>query len=159
MQSRERTPEMKSSHLETLEHRLLFAATLLNEKLTVDGTAAADSITLNTSGTQIDVNLNGTHSFFNLSDVKTIAVNGLELADTITVNVNRPTTVTGGTGDDVISTSAGADTITWNSNDGNDAIDTSTGADSLVINGASDNESYDLSAVGNSIRVTRDLGN
>src|SRR4051812_7528063 len=74
-------------HLETLEHRLLFAAAIVNEKLTVDGTAGADTITLNTVGTQIDLNINGVDSLFNSNDVKTIVVNGLDMADTIAVNV------------------------------------------------------------------------
>src|SRR5262245_14735632 len=87
---------LRGAHLESLEHRMLLAAAVTNGSLVVDGTTGVDAIAVTTSGNQIVVTINGQQSQFDPTTVGSIAVNGLDQGDTISVSVNRPTTVTGG---------------------------------------------------------------
>jgi Ca2+-binding RTX toxin-like protein len=165
-------------HLEALELRRLLDATLDNGTLTVTGTDAADAFTINLVNDQI-VFENGNESPFDAGAVTSIVIDALGGNDTITVNVDRPTTIRGGAGDDTVtggpgadsvigqtgadtaSLGAGDDTFEWNPGDGNDAVDGQDGSDTMLFNGSAGDELFTVNPGATPTRVlfTRSLGN
>jgi Ca2+-binding RTX toxin-like protein len=118
---------------ETMETRRMLAATavLASGTLTITGTGSADTITLNKSGTKLNVVLNGTTKQFTYSSVNKIVaeLNEGDDAFTATSAVNKPMEVQG---------RAGRDTITGGSNNDRlyggslgDVLNGGAGADSL----------------------------
>jgi Ca2+-binding RTX toxin-like protein len=65
--------------------------------------------------------------------------------------------VTGGRGDDTALLGAGNDTFVWNPGDGSDIVEGEDGFDTMVFNGANIAEKIDLSANGARLRFTRDV--
>lgn len=130
--------------LEGLESRTLLAADLLNGTLTVVGTNGNDSIQVQVASAgpnagQLQVDMNGSQSFFDPAQVTAIQIFGLKGNDTITVddNVTVNTSISGGKGNDTIKGGSGNDTI--HGNVGNDTIHGSAGND--VIFGDNGNDS------------------
>ena len=67
--------------------------------------------------------------------------------------------ITGGRGNDLLFGDGGLDNFIWNPGDASDTIDGGTGVDRLIFNGSNANENIALSAIGNHLRLTRDVGN
>ncbi|HQY87426.1 MAG TPA: hypothetical protein PK402_02130, partial [Tepidisphaeraceae bacterium] len=97
----------RRSILESLERRQLLA------QLVIDGTSAADVITLSLDGANVVVDLNGTISTHADTGVTSILINGLEGADTINIESNgaNQTTINGGDGLDVVKLSPTANNL------------------------------------------------
>ena len=79
-------------------------------------------------------------------------------ADTLIGGDNNDT-IDGNQGDDVALLGAGNDTFQWDPGDGNDTIEGQSEIDTLVFNGSNSGESLEVSANGGRVRVTRNLGN
>ena len=169
---------MHHGQFEALEQRTLLTVTLDNGLVTVIGTDANDNIQINPNGAQIEVNLNAAISPFDAALINQIRIEALGGADTIAVNVNRPTTILGGAGNDNITGSDGGaddvfgntgadtfagrggnDTFTWNPGDGNDVIDGDAGNDTHVFNGSNGDEIMNATPNGTRVTFTRNLGN
>ncbi len=149
----------------------------------VNGTAAADSITVSGSGTSATVS--GLAAKVSISQAEgandSLQVNGLAGNDTVDASKLHAgvlsLTLNGGDGDDVLTGSAGNDliiggrgndtafmgagddTFVWNPGDGSDTVEGQGGQDTLQFNGANVNENIDLSANGSRLRLFRDVGN
>ena len=169
---------MRPNQFETLEFRTFLDATLNNGLLTVTGTDNAEAITVNPQAAQFIVDIGGVQTPFTAADVQQISISALGGNDTVTVNVNRPTTILGGAGNDVITGSDGGsdnvlgntgadtffgrggdDTFTWNPGDGNDAIDGDAGTDTHIFNGSNGDEIMTVAPNGARVTLTRNLGN
>ena len=146
--------------------------------VTATATDAAETILVSQAGDQIIVDINGNQTPFDADDVQSISIDALGGNDTITVNVNRPTTILGGAGNDTITGSdGGADLVTgqqgadtffgrggddefiWNPGDGNDIIDGNDGNDTHTFNGSAGNEIMAVAPNGARVLLTRNLGN
>jgi Ca2+-binding RTX toxin-like protein len=146
--------------------------------VTVTGSNAAETILVSQVATQIIVDIDGNQTPFDADDVLSLSINALGGNDTITVNVNRPTTILGGAGNDTITGSDGGadfvvgeqgadtfsgrggdDTFVWNPGDGNDVIDGNAGNDTHVFNGSAGNEIIAVAPNGARVLLTRNLGN
>lgn len=93
--------------VETLENRLLLSVTLdpATKTLTINGTAGADTISLQTDGATVNGHDNGTPFSFPDAQVDLILINGLGGNDHISVPINDGAdeiSITGGDGDDTI---------------------------------------------------------
>ena len=152
------------------------------DAVTVNGTAAADSITVSGSGgTAVVAGLSAAvHITHAEGALDSLHVNGLGGNDTINASGLHAgvigLTIDGGDGDDVLTGSAGNDvliggrgsdvafmgagndTFVWNPGDGSDVVEGQTGNDTLQFNGANINENIDLSANGSRLRLFRDVG-
>src|SRR3954454_10130110 len=98
---------MGHNFIERLERRTFLDATLSAGLLTVVGTDNPDTLVINQSGAQIIALINAVPTPFVAADVVSINVDALGGADTITINVNRPTNILGGAGVDLITGSDG----------------------------------------------------
>jgi Ca2+-binding RTX toxin-like protein len=117
------------------------------------------------------VNANGGDDQFsavgNLAALIQITVDGGDGNDTI-LGSNGPDLLIGGAGNDFIDGQQGADVILlgegddvaqWDPGDGSDTIEGQGGNDTLLFNGSNTNEIFDLSAVGQRVRLARNVGN
>jgi Ca2+-binding RTX toxin-like protein len=152
------------------------------DSVSVNGTAAADRISVVSTGSSITVNglpaqvtINGAES-----NNDQLVINGLGGDDTIDASGLRPgqvnltlnggdgndtiigsagnDTVNGGKGNDTAQLGAGNDTFVWNPGDGSDVVEGQDGNDTLVFNGANINENMAISANGGRATLTRDIG-
>ncbi len=165
------------SQLESLACVFL-AAGLNNGPLTVNGTDGADIILISQVGDLIIVDVNGAQTAFDEDDVQEIAIDALGGDDVVTVNVDRPTSILGGAGNDTITGSDGGadnvfgnqgadtffgrggdDVFVWNPGDGNDVIDGDDGVDTHIFNGSGADEIMVVEPNGARVRVTRNVGN
>jgi Ca2+-binding RTX toxin-like protein len=149
----------------------------------VNGTAAADSITISGSGTSavvtglsakvhitqaegandsLQVNGLGGNDTINASRLRAgvigLTLNGGDGDDTLIGSAGNDLII-GGRGSDVAFMGAGDDTFVWNPGDGSDVVEGQGGHDTLQFNGANVGENIDLSANGNRLRLFRDVGN
>ncbi len=152
---------------------------VLNQGLvTATGTDASETILVSQTGDMIVVAIAGNPTPVAADEVQEIRIEALGGNDTITVDVNRPTTILAGAGDDIITGSDGGadlvigqqgvdtfsgrggdDIFIWNPGDGNDIIDGDDGNDTHVFNGAAVNEVMTVEPNSGRVRLTRDLGN
>ena len=101
--------------VESVERRMLMSASLANGVLTVTGTAAADTVEITAGGGTVGVTLNNVEQQFPAAQVTALSVSTGAGDDTITLNYfNVPTTVSGGTGTDVLSLGGFAGNATVN---------------------------------------------
>ena len=115
---------------EALESRRLFAITLANGLLTIEGTEQADMITLTARSSTLSIRVGAERSIVNLDDVDDVLIAGLGGDDRITLGrLNAPAAVDGGDGDDRIAGGRADDILTGG--DGNDRIFGSSGDDQL----------------------------
>lgn len=157
---------------------LFLAVGINNGELTVTGTEGADVIVISQVGTNIVVDVNGVQTPFDAGGVRSIRIDALGGDDHVTVDVDRPTTILGGAGTDVIvgsdggadeviggtgtdtfSGRGGDDVFVWNPGDGSDVVEGGDGFDTMLFVGAAGNETFDASAVGNRVRFFRTPGN
>jgi Ca2+-binding RTX toxin-like protein len=177
---------MLRSLVETLELRTLLDATVSNGLLTVTGTDNAETISVNPQGAQIIVDIGGAQTPFAAADVAQIHIDARGGNDVVNVNVNRPATILGGAGNDVLNggagnelldggdgndridgnggadtslMGAGNDTFVWDPGDGSDIVNGQDGFDTMLFNGSNGNETFDASANGSRLRFFRNLGN
>ncbi|MCI0675664.1 MAG: hypothetical protein L0Y42_07815 [Phycisphaerales bacterium] len=152
---------------------------VINQGLvTVTATDAAETILISQVGDQIIVDINGGQTPFDADDVQAISIDALGGDDIITVNVNRPTTILGGVGNDTITGSDGGadlavgqqgadtfsgrggdDSFVWNPGDGNDLIDGDDGNDTHIFNGSAAAEIIDIEPNGPRVLLTRNIAN
>jgi Ca2+-binding RTX toxin-like protein len=152
------------------------------DTVTVNGTAANDTITVANSGAAVVVN--GLPAQVTINGAGTgdaLVVNGLAGDDTINASalaagrVNL--TINGGLGNDTITGSQGSDLVNggdgndvarlgngndvfvWNPGDDNDTVDGQAGIDTLRFNGANVGETIDISANGTHARLFRNVAN
>jgi Ca2+-binding RTX toxin-like protein len=148
---------------ERLEARRLFAVSLANGILAIDGTDAADAITLSSRGSKLTVRVNSDVQTFKTADVDTIMINALGGDDRISLGRVRIDSIIdggdgndrilGGRGDDVITGGNGDDLI--RGGDGNDALAGGAGNDRLY----GDNGDDDLAGGDGSDLLAGGLGN
>src|SRR5262245_59969252 len=178
---------MTRQHLESLEMRTFLDATLDNGTLKITGSDAADSITVSLDqNNQVIADVNGTQSLFDSNAVTAITIDALAGNDTVTNNVNKPTTVHGGDGDDELNggdaaeqffgdggadrvdgnkghdtahLGEGDDVFVWDPGDGSDVVEGDGGSDELQFNGSAGDEIFDVSANGTRAKFFRNLGN
>jgi Ca2+-binding RTX toxin-like protein len=174
---------MLRHHLESLEVRTLFAVTLDNGTLRITGTDDAETILVTEDGAgQIIVQVTAQpDAQVNAADVNNIDMDALAGDDTITVDVNRPTTIRAGAGNDTITGSDGGadsvigqqgadvaqlrrgdDVFVWNPGDGSDRVDGQDGSDTLTFNGSAGDEIFGAAVDPGDpsrVRFTRNLGN
>jgi Ca2+-binding RTX toxin-like protein len=153
------------------------------DDVTVNGTAAQDSINVVSSGSSVLVNGLAAQTIVSGMDASldTLTVNGLGGDDTINasglhagqiklainggdgndliVGSARDDLVIGGRGADTALLGAGNDTYVWNPGDGSDIVEGQAGTDTLLFNGANVSEKIDISANGGRVRLTRDVAN
>jgi Ca2+-binding RTX toxin-like protein len=125
---------------EALEARRLFAIALSNGILAIDGSDAADTITITSRGSKLTARVNGDVQTFRTGDVSTIMVNALGGDDRVSLGRVKIDSIIdggdgndrvfGGRGDDVITGGAGDDLV--RGGDGNDALAGSAGNDRLL---------------------------
>src|SRR5262245_29261282 len=146
--------------------------------VTITGTAGAETILVSQVGDQIIVDIDGTQTPFDADEVQEISIDALGGDDSITVDVNRPTTILAGAGNDtIIGSDGGADLVTgqqgadtfsgrggddvfiWNPGDGNDIIDGDDGNDTHIFNGSAADEIIDVEPNGARVLLTRNVGN
>jgi Ca2+-binding RTX toxin-like protein len=110
--------------------------------LTMTGGTGADTMSVVTSGTNLIAKVGATSKTVATSSVTQIQIAGNDGNDTISIasTVNKPSTITGGTGNDTI-TGGG----------GNDMIDGGTGAD--IMNGGGGIDTADYSSRSASVNV------
>lgn len=151
------------------------------DRVTVNGSAGDDHITVATSGGSIvvnglaaqvtiahadsgdvfSVNGGGGNDVINASAIKagqlfSLNISGGDGNDTITGSAGNDI-VNGGRGNDVASLGAGDDTFVWNPGDGSDTVEGGNGTDTLAFNGANINENINISANGGRVLFTRDV--
>jgi Ca2+-binding RTX toxin-like protein len=116
---------------EPLEHRRLFAVTLANGTLAVEGTGGADTITFSARGATLTIRVNAERTTVNVDDVDEILVSGGDGNDRIILGprVNVAAAIDGGAGHDRVTGGRGDDVITGG--DGNDRLAGGAGADQL----------------------------
>ena len=149
----------------------------------VNGTAAADSITISGAGStavvaglsatvhvthaegandSLHVNGLGGNDTINASrlhaGVIALRLDGGDGGDVLTGSAGNDLIV-GGRGNDVAFMGAGDDTFVWNPGDGSDTVEGQGGHDTLQFNGANVSENITLSANGSRAKLTRDVGN
>ena len=153
------------------------------DSVIVNGTAAADAITISSSGATTTVAGLAAAVHITNADptIDSLRVNGLAGADTINAARLQPgliaLTLDGGDDNDVLTGSAGNDviiggrgadtafmgagddTFVWNPGDGSDIVEGQGGHDTMQFNGANVDESFDLSANGSRLRLFRNVGN
>ena len=157
---------------------IFLAAGIDNGVLTVTGTEGADTIVVAQVGTDIVVDVNGVATPFDADEVVELRIEALGGDDTVIVDVDRPTTILGGAGNDfIVGSDGGADEVVggpgvdrffgrggddvfvWDPGDGNDFVEGGDGFDTMLFDGSPGNEVFDASAVGGRLRFTRNLGN
>ena len=146
--------------------------------ITATGTEAGENIVVGELADKIVVSIDGNQATFAADEVQQINIEALGGNDTIAINVNRPTTILGGAGndtiigsnggDDLVLGQQGADTFSgrggddvfiWDPGDGNDIIDGDDGNDTHIFNGSAVNEIMTLAPNGARVLLTRNIGN
>ncbi len=102
--------------VEMLEQRRLFAASLTAGLLRAVGDAGIANeikVELNTAGTQYEVDINGSKTYFDIGGVRRVIIHGAELADNLEVDdsVNVRQNIFGYDGNDTITGGSAADEL------------------------------------------------
>jgi hypothetical protein len=147
---------------ERLEARRLFAIALSNGILAIDGTDAADAISVTSRGSKLTVRVNADVQTFKTGDVSTIMINALGGDDRVSLGrVKIDSIIDGGDGNDRILGGRGDDVITGGNGDdlirggdGNDALAGAAGNDRLL----GDNGDDDLAGGDGSDFISGGLG-
>ncbi|MBR0844259.1 calcium-binding protein [Bradyrhizobium liaoningense] len=151
------------------------------DRVTVNGSAGDDNISVATAGGSIVVNglaaqvtiahadagdvlgINGGfgNDVIDASAIKagqpfSLSINGGEGNDTIIGSAGNDTVI-GGRGNDVANLGAGDDTFIWNPGDGSDTVEGGQGTDTLAFNGANISETINISANGGRVLFTRNV--
>jgi Ca2+-binding RTX toxin-like protein len=153
------------------------------DTVTVNGTAAADNITVSGNGTTASVSglaasVNITSAESSLDQLIINALGGADLIDAsglavgviglqlnggadvdLIIGSQGNDLVNGGQGNDVALLGGGDDTFVWNPGDGSDVVEGQGGADRMVFNGANIGENIDVSANGSRVRFFRNVAN
>jgi Ca2+-binding RTX toxin-like protein len=153
------------------------------DTVVVNGTAAADSVTVQGFGST--ANVTGLAATVRVNHAEgandSLQINGLGGNDTINASTLSAgvigLTLNGGDGDDVLTGSAGNDlinggrgndlalmgagndTFVWNPGDGSDTVEGQSGFDTMLFNGANIAEQINVSASGQRVRFFRDVAN
>ena len=129
--------------LELLEPRKLLSASLSSEGLLkVEGTSGPDMIDVHREQTHVVVNVNGHIDQFDADAVHRIQIFGYAGNDRLTEhNLNRPSEIFGGTGNDWMRGDAGNDVL-WGG-DGDDAMEGGPGADQFNGGSGFDTVTYE----------------
>jgi len=153
-----------------------------SDRVTVNGTASADIVDLNTTaaGTTVTGLAATVVVTAGEADFDTLQVNGLAGDDVINANgvtsgaqlvlnggagndliVGGATDdiLTGGPGSDAILAGAGDDIMTWAPGDGSDIFEGQAGHDTIVFSASNVSEIIDIAANGGRVRLTRNVAN
>src|SRR4051812_35378962 len=126
--------------IDHLEPRRLLAATLGAGRLHITGTDHSDLISIRTAGKYLIINDNGKVRKFKSAAVDKIQIETLAGNDHVRFsdNVNKPATIDGGAGNDILRSGAGADNLIGGDGNeqlsgagGNDTADGGAGDDSF----------------------------
>jgi Ca2+-binding RTX toxin-like protein len=151
------------------------------DTVTVNGSAAADTINVGSAGTSVVVNGLPAQVTINGASNDALVINGgvgddvinatALAAGRVSLTVNggagndvifgsqSSDLVNGGTGNDTALLGAGNDVFVWNPGDGSDIVEGQAGFDTLRFNGANISENIDISANGGRVRLTRNVAN
>ena len=145
-------------------------STALDAGSSLDVFGATPGVFLQLTGVEVTgIDLGAGADTFNgsngISTVTSLSINGGADADTITGGDGNDVLhggpgddfIDGNRGNDTIDGGDGNDTIQWDPGDGNDVVDGGTGTDHMAFNGSNIGENIDVVAVGNRIRLTRDV--
>ena len=124
---------------ENLEFRRLLSSSLSGGLLTVTGTSGNDTISLNTSGSNIKVSQTGAaDKSFSAASVQKILVNALAGNDKVTIasTIAKPATINGAAGNDTLTGGGGNDIV--DGGDGNDQLHGGAGKDALTGDAGND---------------------
>ena len=168
----------------------LFEGGTGNDTAEVNGGNGAEDFTLTANGTRVRfdrlepgpfsldigttenlvLNMNGGDDSFsatgNLAALIGVTVDGGTGNDKI-LGSNGADTLLGGDGNDFIDgqqgndtafLGAGDDVFQWDPGDGSDTVDGEDGTDTMLFNGSNGDENFEVSANGERVRFTRDLG-
>jgi len=150
------------------------------DRVTVNGTAAGDVVTVSASDGVIHIGgLAASVDIAHAEPGDILTINGLAGDDVIDASglpagvvglalngglgndvffgSQGADTVKGGDGDDFALLGAGDDTFVWNPGDDNDIVEGQAGSDTLLFNGANIAEKIDISANGERARFFRDV--
>ena len=162
-----------------------------NDTVEANGNGEAEGFTATANGTRVRFDrVSPDATFLDIGAVESLIVNAKGGNDTFSATGNLAAliaiTVDGGSGDDELRGSngadlliggggsdfidgnqgadsafggGGADTFQWDPGDGNDIIEGQDGADTLLSNGANIAELFDVSANGDRVRFSRNIGN
>ena len=113
--------------------------------LVVTGTAADDSVVLDTSAGEARLNFNGSVTTYPLADVKRFNVSAGAGANSVMLSLDIPATIRAGSGDDAIVTADGDDLIEAGGGDnnvasgaGSDTVNTGAGSDTIATGDGTD---------------------
>src|SRR5262245_22452295 len=153
------------------------------DKVTVNGTAGDDDITIGRHGDVVTVSgvaatVTIAHADRLLDQVDVSAGAGNDVIDASGLSANHigltleggagndtifgsdgDDIIIGGTGNDVVSMGAGDELFIWKQGDGSDVVDGGSGFDTLDFQGFGNSEHVVISAQGDHALFTRDLGN
>jgi Ca2+-binding RTX toxin-like protein len=140
------------------------------------GDLLTDSVIVNATGREDNVEVTGTGSFYSVLGLPTVinVGNSEGALDHLVVQLGDGNdtfsaealaagvailSVDGGAGDDFVLGSQGPDTFIWNPGDGSDTVEGQAGQDTLQFKGSDLAENFDLSANGNRVRFLRAVEN
>src|SRR5687767_8926118 len=128
---------------EALESRRLLAAYISNRTLFVDGTSAADTMSLDFEDGRIITRINGVSRSFAETAVDRVSLRALGGADVVRFSEStRPVTLSGGDGNDLFEVVDGSTGYTVLGGAGNDRIESFSSSFNLVFDGGSGTDGF-----------------
>jgi Ca2+-binding RTX toxin-like protein len=145
----------------------LVVSAAAGDSVAIDGSAAADTMTLVDDGGPVRADIPGASVIIDVQGMTALGLNGLGGDDTLRVgpSVQLPVAIDGGDGSDrveggggdTVRGGAGDDVLVWNPGDGSNVLEGGDGNDVLSFSGGNVSESFDLAANGARLRLTRDI--